>query len=847
MKSSSTKWLAVLLISISTVTGYTAKSFAKAKGLSVLCIYKSSEGYTDDSNPLKWFFEKDITSNGLQVKYHDFDKGFSSLGNLDDIRAIVTWYNGGVVTSKEIGINYAKFMIGAADKGIKIIIVNSYGAYGYKDGNETKWDLLPYIRPLFTRIGIYFQGFWTNNPNNIKIIYKDSAMVEKDEKQDVTKSLHYQQIIPLREDVKTYLQLQRTDAPPQAGDGKSSVIVISRTGAFALENYVVRGSKVMLNTSAFIKEALFYDDGYLNVAVMVGDIDRSDIVKNNISYAFKYAKIRYDVYSKEELKGLVANDLSEYEAIVIASKTKDAFPFRFVKNYVENGGKCIFLNYIESDADLNNLVGIKEYEKKAEYFKQGIRIQPSFFMNGVSVPGDDIDCNVCRAIVENDVNILGSVNTLFETDKYPVVWERTVKKGKIIYWNTNLLGESKLTRGLIVQSIYRLADVFATGLINVGLIMIDDFPAPWWNVAYKPYRIKYYTDMLQNEKDKFNRKKLEEIIEKLKKLPDETDTLFISEVWLKDILNWQKQFGFVYSSFLIFNYNRDTKADEAGFSVRDFYLSQNGLSTKMGVAALENGFELGLHGYNHMSLTVTKPKEYDSVPWPDKKSMVQALTVSKNEWIALYGESALPFTYVAPHNIIDATGLQALGEVFPSIRVVATLYVAKSGEVEQEFDWTADNRFYQIPRITSGYYFQDFDKFALYDAFHNFGVISHFIHPDDVFDEMRSKSYEGWQWLKSNFEKEFGTLKQNYPWIRWMTVKDAFYEFVVYNSTAINFKVKANSLEIYTPGGAGRSYYIRARIPKQHKQLINCSLVQYTPATGDIVIKTSKYKAMIVW
>ncbi|HOM87610.1 MAG TPA: DUF2194 domain-containing protein [Spirochaetota bacterium] len=819
--------------------------FAKAQGHTVLCLYKSSEGYNDDSNPLKWFFEKDITSNGLTVRYYDFDKGFS-LSNLKDVRAIVTWYNTGVVNSRDIGINYARFMTQAADDGIKIIIVNSYGAYGYNDGSEVKWDLLPYIRPLFTKIGIFFQGFWTNNPQNITILYKDSAMVENDEKQDVSKSLHYQQVIPLREDVKTYLQLQRLDAPPQAGDGKSSVIIISKTGAFALENYVVRGSKVMLNTSAFIKEALFYDDGYLNVAVFIGDKSNADKVENNIRHAFNYAKIRYAIFNKKDSKNLVVHDLYEYEAILVATKTKDAIPFALMKQYVAEGGRCVFINYIDPDPELNQLIGAKQYAKKAEYFKQGVYIQKQFFINAAAIPGDDMDCNVRMAVLDNDTTVLGDVISLFDAERYPLVWERRYKNGKILYWNTDLLDESKLTRGMIVQSVYKIAGVFATGMINVGIMMIDDFPAPWWNVAYKPYRIKYYNDLLQNEKDKFNRKKLEEIIAKLKNLPEETDTLFISDVWLHDILGWQKRFGFVYSSFLIFNYNKDTKGDEIGFSVRDFYLSQNGLSTRMGLAALENGFELGLHGYNHMSLTLTKPMYYESTPWPDKKAMVDALSVTKNEWILLYGESALPFSYVAPHNIIDTIGLQALGEVFPSIRVVATLYVAKSGESEQEFEWSPDNRFFQMPRITSGYYFQDFDKFALYDAFHNFGVISHFIHPDDVFDEARSKSYEGWQWLKGNFEKEFSTLEQYYPWIRWMTVKEAFYEFVVYNSTAINFKVKSNSIEIFTHGG-GHRYYIRARIPKQHKQLINCNLVQYTPQTGDIVITTDKFKSVIVW
>ena len=90
--------------------------------------------------------------------------------------------------------------------------------------------------------------------------------------------------------------------------------------------------------------------------------------------------------------------------------------------------------------------------------------------------------------------------------------------------------------------------------------------------------------------------------------------MFISDVWLHDILVGRN--GLVlYIQVLIFNYNKDTKGDEIGFSVRDFYLSQNGLSTRMGLAALENGFELGLYGYNHMSLTLAKPMYYESTPY----------------------------------------------------------------------------------------------------------------------------------------------------------------------------------------------------------------------------------------
>jgi len=119
-----------------------------------------------------------------------------------------------------------------------------------------------HIRPLFLRLGFNFRGFWTNDPSSLKIVYRDSSMVEKQARQNVNVSRHYQQVVPVRDDVQTYLRVQRKDRKDIPDNGNSSVILTSRNGGFAMEQYVLQGEKTLLNMNRFIKSALFYDNGY---------------------------------------------------------------------------------------------------------------------------------------------------------------------------------------------------------------------------------------------------------------------------------------------------------------------------------------------------------------------------------------------------------------------------------------------------------------------------------------------------------------------------------------------------------------------------------------------------------
>jgi hypothetical protein len=838
-----------LFLTIFTFIFATAPLSASQYGKTILAFYKSSDGFSENKNPVKSFLEPEIKKMGLEIEYVNFDGSMPSKDSLKDVRAIVTWYNGGVVENKKKGLEYIEFLKDALDSECKLVIINSFGAYGYKEGGVEKWDLIDNINPVFKKMGFSFKGFWTGDPSRLRIAEKDSDMTEKDAKQDVNISRHYQQIIPLRDDVTTFLTIKRTDKVQGIGEGNSSVILTSKNGGFALENYVLSGNKLMLNAIEFLKKALFFYDGTQNVGVIIGDIKNKAFAIENFKYAFKYAKIQNIFIDPEKLNPMIAEDLLSYNVLIIVTDTINNIPFNPIKDYVNKGGCLIFAK----SADLNNqfkeLMGIKTYGNPST-FREGFSINPEFFLNNVSVKCEKIPIMV-RRVTLSDCKVLALVLDPDESKNYPVIWEKLYGKGKILYWNTNqLLEGDKGYRGAIVQSIHYIYNGFVTGMANIGMMMIDDLPAPRWNINYKETKIAAYKEQLKNEPDKASQEKLKTIIKNLQNYPDITDTNFINNIWIKDIEAFEKQFGFKYSTYMIFNYNDKTILDknEKTFPINDIYLAEENLPIKTAHKILDHGWELGLHGYNHMSLTTTKPEHYESVPWPDKVTMINALNSVKNEWRQLFGEITMPFSYVAPHNIIDTTGISAIADVFPSIVVLSTLYVSDQGESEQEFEWTKDRRFFQLPRISSGYLINPSNKIFIYDAIHNFGVVSHFIHPDDVFDEARSSGFAGWDIMKSAFINDFTQIKKSLPSIRWMTSKDAFEEFQFYNQANIRVKESGKTIYVESSDGSERYLYFRLRLKKGQKikSTTNCQIVNTNNESGDVILKTTEHISRIV-
>jgi hypothetical protein len=365
----------------------TTPLFAAQYGKTILALYKTSDGFSEKNNPIKLYLEPEIKKTGLKIEYRNFESGMPGKDSLSDIRAIVSWYNGGIVENKKTGLDYIEFLKSAIESDCKIIIINSFGAYGYKENGTDKWDLINDINVLYKKMGFFFKGYWTNDPSRLRIAGKDAFITEKDAKQDVNLSRHFQQIVPLRNDVATYLTVKRTDNVQGMGNGNSSVILTSKNGGFALENYVMSGGKLMLNAPEFFRKCLFFDDGTQDVCVVSGDVKNRDFIINNIKQAFKYAKIRSTFLEAVKLGPMIADDLLPYNVIIIATDSLKNVPFNIIRDYVSKGGRLIFAKSADLTSQFKELLGVKEYGGYGTTI-EGFSFDPEFYMNRAPVKAE---------------------------------------------------------------------------------------------------------------------------------------------------------------------------------------------------------------------------------------------------------------------------------------------------------------------------------------------------------------------------------------------------------------------------------------------------------------------------
>jgi hypothetical protein len=201
-----------------------------------------------------------------------------------------------------------------------------------------------------------------------------------------------------------------------------------------------------------------------------------------------------------------------------------------------------------------------------------------------------------------------------------------------------------------------------------------------------------------------------------------------------------------------------------------------------------------------MSLTEKKTKMNPN-HWPSKPVMKEGLMAARREWIDLFGEYSLPFAYVAPSNIISDLGMAALKEVFPSIKVVSTLRSGMGEETHTEFAPHHNIKdLYLIPRTSSGYPFTRENRQLIVSSITGAGIWSHFFHADDVFDEHRSQGMT-WQELKKDFARMLDFVKRHYPWLEYVSIRDAEQILREIDGSGTEFRWQENRLTIRSRPG----------------------------------------------
>ena len=180
-----------------------------------------------------------------------------------------------------------------------------------------------------------------------------------------------------------------------------------------------------------------------------------------------------------------------------------------------------------------------------------------------------------------------------------------------------------------------------------------------------------------------------------------------------------------------------------------------------GSMLLQQGGEVGFHGYNHQPLVLpdTDYKDlYSYRQWPSEDAIVAAM----NELID-FQKTVLPNTegsvYVPPSNILSAAGRKVLGSKVTQIRTIASTYFEDGTSLPyvQEFGVASDGVVEQ-PRIVSGGMVGDtYMRLAAMSELNMHYASTHFMNPDDLLDVDRGAA-EGWETYK-------GGLKDYLKWL----------------------------------------------------------------------------------
>ncbi|MDO5294281.1 MAG: DUF2194 domain-containing protein [bacterium] len=359
----------------------------------------------------------------------------------------------------------------------------------------------------------------------------------------------------------------------------------------------------------------------------------------------------------------------------------------------------------------------------------------------------------------------------------PLMWKMKYGSGAFVILNETLT--EKYQRGFLCTAYSLLKDVTIYPVINASSYYLDDFPAPVPGGNGEYIKRDYGVDI----------------------------GTFYSTIWWPRMLQWQKQYNIKHTGLIIEQYSDQVEAPFAtNGEVAQF--------TMYGNMLLNNGGELGLHGYNHMPLClegVDDSRQYgDYKLWKTTEDMSQSISELQAFANRLFPTEKMA-VYVPPSNIISETGIQVLRDTCPDFTVLSASYMkdAENRVYEQEF--TVDETgLIHAPRITSGCEIDQYQMITALSELNFHYVQSHFTHPDDVLDEDRGASL-GWEKLSGSLEDYIKWVNKSVPEMRNATGSEMGTAVLQYHNLSVNRRLEGNVLNV-SLGGFSNEAYLMLRI-----------------------------------
>lgn len=456
------------------------------------------------------------------------------------------------------------------------------------------------------------------------------------------------------------------------------------------------------------------------------------LLLDDMESVLKDMRIGYDIVDISDFNTVL---LDKYDKMILCITDLDLFEkgIEQVSGWVKKGGCLMNTATYDVSTNLSVILGkIGILEGGDAYAPiRGFRVADGFMIGG----------NDRRFQYEDEywsnLNVLldGRCTVYVQAldSGLPLLWECNYGDGRFIVINQTLTG--KAGRGILASAYSLMDDVSVYPVINASAFYLDDFPSPV-PAGNGEYIQKEYGMDISN---------------------------FYSNVWWKDIIEWEKKYGIIHTGLIIEDYSDLVEAPFVRTeSVERFLFFGNMLQNR--------GGELGFHGYNHMPLCLEGfdyKGLYDGYNlWETTAQMASALTELQDFSSQLFPDCTFR-VYVPPSNILSEEGRETLLQTLPDIRAIASTYLPGDCAYVQEFG-IAEDGVLETPRITSGAIMDDHMYLIAFSELNFHYVQSHFIHPDDVLDEDRGASL-GWSTMKSNLEEYLDYIYSSAPDIRNVT------------------------------------------------------------------------------
>jgi hypothetical protein len=464
--------------------------------------------------------------------------------------------------------------------------------------------------------------------------------------------------------------------------------------------------------------------------------------------------------------------ISKYNSVVLAMSNLEILGKDITKvtGWVGDGGRLLFgippfrssnFEFISDKLGIvsssNNYAKVDDFVSEEGYMLGAQRTYPI-------IDGYESSLSV---VLDSDATVYAHT----ADDTVPLVWARDYQKGRFVVCNFGYT--EKAYRGIFSSAYTLLDDVFIYPVINASTFYLDDFPSPV-PAGNGEYVKRDYNMGIAD---------------------------FYSRVWWPDMLSLGRDHNIEYTGLIIETYQDTTKGElKANESTANYYYYGNML--------LNQGGELGYHGYNHQPLCLDNfvyNQELGYKTWDDYKTMNSSI-----KELIRFSTSMFPTqdmtVYVPPSDVLSPEGRQMLGVDFPQIKCIASIYLEGPDEYVQEFT-VAEDGIVETPRIVSGGILDDYMRITAFAEMNLHFVSSHFMHPDDLLDEDRGADL-GWEVLKANLDDYMGWVDESAVDIRHLTGSEMAGAVQRYVNLIPAYEVETDSISLTDKGLIDSAYYL---------------------------------------